>query len=111
MGADLSAAPREDEIVALTPDEVARLAGLARLQLTEQECAELAPELDVILTSVHQVAEVAGPDVPLMTHALPLVNVMREDVVTESLATADALAAAPATEDGRFRVPQILSEN
>ena len=43
--------------MALTPDEVARLAGLARLQLTEQECAELAPELDVILTSVHQVAE------------------------------------------------------
>lgn len=97
--------------MALTAEEVARLAGLARLQLTEQECAELAPELDVILAAVQQVGEVAGPDVPLMTHALPLVNVMRDDVVTESLSPEDALAAAPATEDGRFRVPQILSED
>ncbi|MCC2593029.1 Asp-tRNA(Asn)/Glu-tRNA(Gln) amidotransferase subunit GatC [Tessaracoccus sp. OS52] len=97
--------------VALTPEEVARLAGLARIQLTEQECAELAPELDVILTSVHQVAEVAGPDVPLMTHALPLVNVTRPDVVQPSLTTAEALSGAPAAEDGRFRVPQILSED
>lgn len=97
--------------MALTPDEVARLAGLARLQLTEQECAELAPELDVILTSVHQVAEVAGPDVPLMTHALPLVNVTRADVVAPSLSTAEALSGAPDSEDGRFRVPQILSED
>ncbi|GAB3814494.1 Asp-tRNA(Asn)/Glu-tRNA(Gln) amidotransferase subunit GatC [Tessaracoccus terricola] len=97
--------------MALTPQEVARLAGLARISLTEQECAELAPELDVILTSVHQVAEVAGPDVPLMTHAMPLVNVTREDVVQPSFTPAEALAAAPAVEDGRFRVPQILSED
>lgn len=97
--------------MALTPNEVARLAGLARLQLTEQECADLAPELDVILTSVQQVAEVAAPDVPLMTHAMPLVNVTRPDVVTPSLSPAEALSGAPDVEDGRFRVPQILSEN
>ncbi len=97
--------------MALTPEDVARLAGLARLQLTEAECEELAPELDVILTSVHQVAEVAGPDVPLMTHALPLANVMRDDVVTPSLSQQQALEAAPSAEDGRFRVPQIVSED
>ena len=97
--------------MALTPDEVARLAGLARLQLTDEECAELAPELDVILESVARVGEVAGPDVPLMTHALPLTNVMRDDVVTLSLTPEEVLAGAPDTEDGRFRVPQILSED
>lgn len=97
--------------MALTAEEVARLASLARLHLTDAECAALAPELDVILASVQQVAEVAGPDVPLMTHALPLVNVMRADVVTPSLTPAEALSGAPATEDGRFRVPQILSED
>lgn len=112
MGATCGAVPGwwRGWIVALTAQEVARLAGLARLALTEQECAELAPELDVILASVHKVQAVAGPDVPLMTHALPLVNVMRDDVVLPSLTPADALAAAPAAEDGKFRVPQILGE-
>lgn len=97
--------------MALTAAEVAELAGLARLQLTEQECAELAPELDVILASVRQVAEVAGPDVPLMTHVMPLVNVTRPDVVQPSLGVAEALSGAPDSEDGRFRVPRILSED
>ncbi len=96
--------------MALTADDVARLAGLARLQLSEAECAELAPELDIILSSVEQVSEVARDDIALMTHALPLTNVMRDDVVTPSLTPQQALAGAPAEEDGRFRVPQILGE-
>ena len=96
--------------MALTPQEVARLASLARLDLTEAECAELAPELDVILTSVARVGDVARDDVPLMTHALPLINVMRPDEVRPSLPQEAILAGAPAVEDGRFRVPQILED-
>lgn len=96
--------------MALTADDVARLAGLARLHLSEAECAALAPELDIILSAVQQVSEVAGDDVPMMTHALPLTNVMRADVVTASLTPAQALAGAPSEEDSRFRVPQILGE-
>lgn len=92
----------------LTADDVARLAGLARIRLTEQECAELAPELDVILESVASVSEVAGPEVPLATHAMPMSNVFRADVVTPSLSQEEALSGAPDAEDGRFRVPQIL---
>ena len=95
----------------LTADDVARLAALARIQLTEQECAELAPELDVILQSVASVSEVAGPDVPLATHAMEMSNVFRADVVTASLTQEAALAGAPDSEVGRFRVPQILSED
>lgn len=95
----------------LTADDVARLGALARIQLSERECTELAPELDVILESVARVSEVAGPDVPLATHAIPVVNVFRDDVVTPSLTQAQALSGAPEEEDGRFRVPQILSED
>ena len=97
--------------MALTPQDVARLAALARLELTESEGAELAPELEVILGSVARVGEVAGDDVPLMTHALPLTNVMRADQVQESLPQQAVLAGAPDVEDERFRVPRILSED
>ena len=91
--------------MALTPQDV------ARLELTESECAELAPELDVILNSVARVGEVAGDDVPLMTHALPMTNVMRSDQVRDSLPQEAVLASAPDVEDERFRVPRILNED
>ncbi|MGC3993297.1 MAG: Asp-tRNA(Asn)/Glu-tRNA(Gln) amidotransferase subunit GatC [Propionicimonas sp.] len=96
--------------MALTAADVARLGALARIRLTDEELAHLAPQLDVILTSVASVAELATADVPPTSHALPLVNVFRPDVVTPSLPAADVLAAAPAVEDGRFRVPRILAE-
>ena len=72
---------------------------------------QLAPELDVILESVASVSEVAGPDVPMATHAMPMANVFRSDIVTASLTQEQALSGAPAQDDGRFRVPQILSED
>ena len=96
--------------MAITADDVARLGALARIQLTPQECQDLAPELNVILESVRSVSEVAGPDVPMATHAMPLTNVFRDDVTTPSLTQAQALSGAPDSEDGRFRVPQILGE-
>ena len=94
----------------ITADDVARLGALARIQLTPQECQDLAPELNVILESVRSVSEVAGPDVPMATHAMPLTNVFRDDVTTPSLTQDQALSGAPDSEDGRFRVPQILGE-
>lgn len=94
----------------ITADDVARLGALARIRLTEQECHDLAPELNVILDSVRSVSEVAGPDVPMATHAIPMTNVFRDDVVKPSLTQQQALSGAPDQEDGRFRVPQILGE-
>ena len=94
--------------MALTAQDVARLADLARIELTEEELARLAPQLDVILTSVASVAEVAEADVPPMSPAVPLVNVFREDQVRPSFPASAMLAAAPAVEDGQFRVPRIL---
>ena len=96
--------------MALTPADVARLGELARVRLTEEELVHLAPQLDVILASVARVSEVAGADVPPTSHALPLTNVFRPDRVGPSLVAEAVLAGAPATEDGRFRVPRILGE-
>ena len=96
--------------MALTTDDVAQLAALARIELTDQELERMAPELAIILEAVASVSEVADADVPPMSHAMPLTNVFREDVVRPGLTQEQALAGAPAAEDGRFRVPQILGE-
>lgn len=95
---------------ALERSEVAHLAHLARLSLTDEELDHFGEQLDVILSAVARVAEVAADDVPPTTHAVPVVNVTRADTVSPSLSREAALAAAPADEDERFRVPRILDE-
>lgn len=97
--------------MALSPEDVARLGRLARIELSEEELEHLAPQLDVILESVARVSDIATDDIPPTSHALPLTNVFRADVVTESLTSEQALAMAPATEQDRFRVPRILGES
>ncbi|WP_263120182.1 Asp-tRNA(Asn)/Glu-tRNA(Gln) amidotransferase subunit GatC [Cellulomonas sp. RIT-PI-Y] len=94
----------------LSRDEVARVAGLARIDLSPEEVDRLVGELQVIVDSVARVSEVATPDVPATSHPLPMTNVFRDDVPEQPLSQADALAGAPATEDGKFLVPQILGE-
>lgn len=96
--------------MALTPDDVARLAGLARIDLSDAELAHLAPQLDVILESVARVTEIAGADVSATSHAMQLVNVFRADEVRPSLPRDLVLAMAPHAEDDRFAVPRILGE-
>ena len=102
--------PNPAPAAAISRDEVAHLARLARLELAADELDHLAGQLEVILASVARVTEVAGADVPPTSHALPLTNVMRDDTVGPSLGAAAALAGAPAAEDDRFRVPRILGE-
>jgi aspartyl-tRNA(Asn)/glutamyl-tRNA(Gln) amidotransferase subunit C len=96
--------------VALTPSDVADLARLARIELTADELEHLAPQLKVILESVARVSEVAAEDIQPTSHALPLTNVFREDVLRPSLPREEVLAGAPASELDRFRVPRILGE-
>ena len=94
----------------LSRDDVAKLAGLARIEMSDEELVALSNEFTVILDAVARVQEVAGADVPATSHPLPLRNVFRPDVVIPSLSPADALSGAPAQEEQRFRVPQILGE-
>lgn len=95
----------------LNSAEVARLAALARIDLSPDEVERLAGELDVIVHAVAKVSEVAGEDVPPTSHPIPLSNVLRGDVVTETLTPEQALDQAPAAEDSMFAVPQILGED
>jgi aspartyl-tRNA(Asn)/glutamyl-tRNA(Gln) amidotransferase subunit C len=94
----------------ITRDEAAHLARLARLALTDDELEHLAGQLDVIINAVARVSEVAVADVPPTSHAVPLTNVFRPDEVRPSLSPDEVLAAAPASEQQRFRVPRILDE-
>jgi aspartyl-tRNA(Asn)/glutamyl-tRNA(Gln) amidotransferase subunit C len=94
----------------ISRDEVAHLAQLARLAVTDDELDVFAGQLDQILDAVAKVSEVAGADVPPTSHSVPLTNVFREDVVAPCLTQAQALSGAPAAEQGRFRVPRILGE-
>jgi aspartyl-tRNA(Asn)/glutamyl-tRNA(Gln) amidotransferase subunit C len=94
----------------ISRDEVAHLARLARLAVTEDELDMFAGQLDVILQSVASVGEVAAQDIPPTSHAVPLRNVFRDDLPRPGLTQEQALAGAPAVEDGRFRVPRILGE-
>jgi aspartyl-tRNA(Asn)/glutamyl-tRNA(Gln) amidotransferase subunit C len=99
-----------DDRPALTRDEVAHLARLARLAVTDDELDLFAGQLDVILGAVARIGDVAAADIPPTSHAVPLENVFRADEVVASLPRADVLAGAPSVEDNRFRVPQILGE-
>jgi aspartyl-tRNA(Asn)/glutamyl-tRNA(Gln) amidotransferase subunit C len=96
--------------VSLTSTDVAHLAHLARLELTEAEVATYVGQLSGILDSVAEVSRVATPDIVPTTHAVPLSNVYRDDVIRPGLTHDEALDQAPAQSEGRFRVPQILGE-
>ena len=94
----------------ISRDEVAHLARLARLAVSEDEVDLFAGQLDVILGAVARVGEVAAADIPPTTHAVPMSNVLRRDEVVPSLPREAVLACAPAVEDEKFRVPRILTE-
>ncbi|UYG16019.1 Asp-tRNA(Asn)/Glu-tRNA(Gln) amidotransferase subunit GatC [Brachybacterium huguangmaarense] len=95
---------------AIGREDVARLADLARIQLTDDEITRFAGEFDAIMDAVASVSEVADDDVPATSHPMPMTNVFRADEVTETLTQEQALSGAPDAEDGRFAVPQILGE-
>ena len=96
--------------MAITRAEVEHLARLSRLALSDEELDRMASQRDVILGAVARVGEVAADDIPPTSHSVPLTNMFRPDEVRPSLPRDAALAAAPAAEQGRFRVPRILDE-
>ncbi len=71
----------------------------------------MTEELGSILGYANEIAALDLTGVPPTAHPLPLVNVLREDVVRQSVDRAEVLANAPAAQDNRFRVPKILGES
>ncbi|MHC9296445.1 Asp-tRNA(Asn)/Glu-tRNA(Gln) amidotransferase subunit GatC [Mycobacterium sp. LTG2003] len=94
----------------ISRDEVAHLARLARLALTDNELDSFAGQLDAILGHVSQIQSVDVTGVEPTDNPLKDVNVSRPDTVEPCLSQDEALAAAPNAVDGRFAVPRILGE-
>ena len=95
----------------LSRGDVAHLAGLARIDLSDAELDKMVVELAVILESVAKVQQAGAEDVPPMSHPLPLTNVTRPDEIHPSIGADAALEMAPACELQRFSVPRILAED
>jgi aspartyl-tRNA(Asn)/glutamyl-tRNA(Gln) amidotransferase subunit C len=91
--------------MAITREDVLHVAGLARLELTDEEIERLGEQLNAILEAVGKVAELDLDDVPPTSHPLDLANVWAEDDPRPPLTVEEALANAPEREDGFFRVP------
>jgi aspartyl-tRNA(Asn)/glutamyl-tRNA(Gln) amidotransferase subunit C len=94
----------------ISKDDVAHLARLARLALTDAELDGFAGQLDAILAHVSQIQAVDVTGVEATDNPLKDLNVTRPDVVAPCLTQEEALAAAPKAVDGRFAVPRILGE-
>ncbi len=88
--------------------DVVKVARLARLNLTDDEVQRMTAQLGGMLEHFADVDALDLTDTEPMTQPYPLVNVLRDDVIRPSLDRAEVLAAAPAAEDGRFRVPPVI---
>ena len=94
----------------ITRDDVAHVAGLARLTLGDDELDAFTGQLADVLDHAADLEALDLDDVPPTAHPLPLRNVLRPDVVGETSDRAEVLAAAPSVEDDQFRVPPVLGE-
>lgn len=106
-------APEPPETAAqdpITTEDVAKVASLARLTLTDDELALFTEQLQSILDHARDMAALDLADVEPTSHPYPLRNVSRPDDVAPCLDRDEVLAEAPATEAGMFRVPPVLGE-
>jgi aspartyl-tRNA(Asn)/glutamyl-tRNA(Gln) amidotransferase subunit C len=94
----------------ISPADVAHVARLARLNITDAELAIFTEQLGAVLDHAADVEALDTAGVPPTAHPLPLRNVLRPDVATPSLDREEVLSQAPDVEDDRFRVPRILGE-
>ncbi|HMK11429.1 MAG TPA: Asp-tRNA(Asn)/Glu-tRNA(Gln) amidotransferase subunit GatC [Acidimicrobiales bacterium] len=94
----------------ISTDQVSHVARLARLDLSDDELDHYTEQLAAILDHAADIEALDLEGVEPMTHPVPLSNVLRADVVRPCLDREEVLAAAPAAESGRFKVPPILGE-
>ncbi len=92
----------------ITKEEVAHVAKLARLELTEEEQATFTGQMDAILAYVDKLNELDTTGIIPTAHAVPMENAFREDLVVPSIGVDNALANAPDRVEGFFRVPKVI---
>ncbi len=94
--------------MALTHDEVKKVAKLARLELTDDEIDRQAANLNTLLTQFEKLLTLDVTGIEPTSHAIPMVNVLREDILRPSLSREEVLANAPEASDGCFVVPRVI---
>ena len=94
----------------ISSKEVAHVAYLARLNLTDDELNLFTEQLEAVLSHASDIEALDLSGIEPMSHPLPVENIMRKDKPQPSLEPREFLSAAPAVEDGRFVVPKILDE-
>ncbi len=94
--------------MAINQDTVLRAAHLARLQVSEQDCAELTSRLSDILAMVDELQQADVADIQPMAHPLDVHQPLRDDQVTETDIRDQVLPLAPAAEDGCYLVPRVI---
>jgi len=94
--------------MSLTPDDVARIARLARIELSAAERDATRDQLNGILGFIEQLQAVDNTGIEPMAHAVDVVQRLRPDVVTESDRRAEFQAVAPETEAGLYLVPRVV---
>ena len=94
--------------MSITKENVLHVAGLARLELSEDEVKKYETELNDVLKFMDKLNELDTDGVEPSTHVLDISNVFRDDVVEESFDVEDILSNAPDREDDYFKVPSIL---
>ena len=92
----------------ITPDLIKYLESLARITLSEDEEKKVGSELQDIHTYIDMLNELDTDGVEAMSHCFPVTNVMREDVVGESMTSDEIVANAPESQDGGFVVPKTV---
>jgi aspartyl-tRNA(Asn)/glutamyl-tRNA(Gln) amidotransferase subunit C len=92
----------------ISPEDVERVARLARIRLDEAERTAMARDLEAVLVHVETLAEVETADVAPTSHVLPLPTPLREDEPEGSLDPEVALANAPSRSGTAFAVPRVL---
>jgi aspartyl-tRNA(Asn)/glutamyl-tRNA(Gln) amidotransferase subunit C len=95
-------------MMSITAKDVEHVAKLARLELNETEKDQFTEQLNAILKYAEQLQQLHTDDVPPTSHAMPLVNVMRQDEARPSLPLEKVMLNAPDEEEGQFKVPAVL---
>ncbi len=94
--------------MSLTPDDIEKIAHLARLGIDKDALEPLAADLSTMLDLVEQLQAVDTEGVEPMAHPANATLLLRDDVVTETNQRETLQAPAPATQDGYFLVPRVI---
>jgi aspartyl-tRNA(Asn)/glutamyl-tRNA(Gln) amidotransferase subunit C len=94
--------------MSLTPDTIAKIAHLARLDISPSEAEDVRKKLEGIFGLIDEMQNVNTTGIAPMSHAQDMIAALREDRVTEINAREKYQAIAPATQDGYYLVPKVI---